>query len=190
MARYSTVILGRTARNFGSLIPRTIIKCSGRLNGPYCLRWRTILSAIASPIPGSVASSSFDAVLMLMAFPGLLIGDSCATFCLDSLTQPGLSEICATITTVITAVRALAMGRLCFTYASECLRRATRLPLACALCWKSNIFRNFVCFMRRCPQTFPQLPWKMFQKHLGETSCTLSAIGFDRADNSRQLLFG
>jgi hypothetical protein len=38
------------------------------------------------------------------------------------------------------------------------------LPLACAVCWKSSIFKNFVCFMERSPQSFPQLPWKMLRK--------------------------
>lgn len=76
-----------------------------------------------SPIPGSVANCSVDAMLMLIPFSVLLIDGSCATFRLGSLTHPGLIEICATITSVITAVRALAMRRICFTYASECSGR-------------------------------------------------------------------
>jgi hypothetical protein len=82
-----------------------------------------ILSAIASPIPGSVANCSVDAVLTFIAFSVLLIDRSGARLRLGRLTHPGLSDICATITSVITAVRALAMGRLCFTYASKCLGR-------------------------------------------------------------------
>ena len=111
------------ARNFWSLIPRTIIKCSSRLNGPYCSRWTTILSAIASPIPGSFASSSVDAVFILMALAVLPLGCSGAAFRLGSLTHPAPSEICTTSASVITIVRALAMGRFCFTYASECSKR-------------------------------------------------------------------
>lgn len=74
---------------------------------------------MASPIPGSVANCSVDAMLMLIPFSVFLIDGSCATFRLGSLTHPGL-KICATMTSVITAVRALAMRRICFTYASEC----------------------------------------------------------------------
>jgi hypothetical protein len=37
------------------------------------------------------------------------------------------------------------------------------MPLACAVCWKSNNYKNFVGFTMDYPQSFPQLRVEMFQ---------------------------
>src|SRR5436190_1710528 len=62
---HSTVIRSCSARKRLSLIPRTIIKCSGLRNGPNFSRCSIIRSARPLPIPGSFSNSSAEAVLML-----------------------------------------------------------------------------------------------------------------------------
>ena len=63
---HSTVTRARTARKRFSLIPRTIIRCSARRNGPYFSRCSTMRSARPLPIPGSVSSSFAEAALTLI----------------------------------------------------------------------------------------------------------------------------
>ena len=63
---HSTVINCRSARNRRSLMPRTMIRCSGRRNGPYFSRCSTMRAARAFPMPGSNSNSLADALLILI----------------------------------------------------------------------------------------------------------------------------
>ena len=54
-------------------MPWINIKCSGRRNGPYCLRYWTISAASFGPIKGSFESSSSDAVLTFTRAAGAVV---------------------------------------------------------------------------------------------------------------------
>jgi hypothetical protein len=71
------VIKSLSARNRLSLIPRTMIRCSGRRNGPNLSRCSTMRSARPCPIPGSVSNSFAEAVLMLMSVCAAVV-DRCS----------------------------------------------------------------------------------------------------------------
>src|SRR5437764_3211916 len=63
---HSTVINSRSARKRLSLIPRTMIRCSTRRNGPYFSRCSMMRAARALPMPGSDSNSLGGAVLILI----------------------------------------------------------------------------------------------------------------------------
>lgn len=68
ICHHSTVTRSRMARNLLSLNPRTIIRCSARRKGPYCVRCARMRSARTLPTPGSASRSRAEAVLMLIRF--------------------------------------------------------------------------------------------------------------------------
>ncbi len=118
-----TTIIPRILRNFSSLMPCTIITCSGRRKGPYCERCATIRSAITLPTPGSFSSSCAVAALMFMRRLFSVLTTSRLACASDrvrwgSVAQPELQKASATSKTT-RCVESFAGGRLCFTYASD-----------------------------------------------------------------------
>ena len=120
---HRTTIIPRILRNFASLMPCTIITCSGRRKGPYCERCATIRSAVTLPTPGSFSSSSAVATLMFMR--GLLsVVASSRLACASgkvrwgSVAQPELQKASA-IRKATSRVESFADERFCFTYASD-----------------------------------------------------------------------
>ena|SRR6266545_1781830 len=123
---HCTIISGRIVRNFRSLIPRTIIKCSARRNGPCSSRYATIRSAMILPSPGSVSSNCGVAVLMLIsegrsAFGVSRSGCTYEEECRGIVAQLEASIASANMKKVIDDREDFAGGRFCFTYASKCL---------------------------------------------------------------------
>ncbi len=121
---HSTKIIARSSRNFRSLMPRTIIKCSGRRKGPYCSRCATIRSAMPWPIPGSFSSSNREALLMFIDVARSALGKSGLNRAVEffgrgSVAQAEVERSVARMTSAINGDCNFAGGRFCFTYASD-----------------------------------------------------------------------
>ena len=127
-ATYSAVIKPRMSRNFRSLMPRTISRCSARRKGPYCVRCAMMRSAITLPTPGSFSSSRAPAALMFIREALSALGSSKPAWvtpeaCRGSVPQAELCRvnaiIKATVRTPMLRESDLAGGKFCFTYASK-----------------------------------------------------------------------
>ena len=75
---HSVLIRNLMSRNFRSLMPRTIIKCSTRRNGPCCSLYAMIRPAKTSPTPGNFSISVAGAELMfILSASSFLFANAC-----------------------------------------------------------------------------------------------------------------
>ena len=143
---HSVLIRNLISRNFRSLIPRTIIRCSTRRKGPCSSLYAMIRPAKTSPTPGSFSISATEAELMFILsassfwfatacgamFSTDLLGISvheqnAATQAVRSITRVRgiLYKVCEVIRCKLIQehVRGFlgAQSRLCFIYASNSL---------------------------------------------------------------------